>query len=373
MRRAVGITIALFVLLGAAQAHAASVSGSGSDPVDAAVLGGRDIVGVSAAYDDAGSATATVTLREPPSAAADGFAVVTFGRSGASGCSGSFLVGAYLDPASADAAWSDGSTTGDATKSAAGAAVTIGVEDARLGGWSPDCATAKVTDRTDSAIVFDALDAPAGLVAPPPPPPAPPAPTPTPDPQPPAPQVAKLAVKPAKLAPVKRGKRVRAKVTVRNTGTATARDVRLKVSAPKALAVTPRSVKLASLAAGQARTVTLRLRARRAATLGLTVTGRGVAKAQGTLRLRLGSGGPSRRSRSPAPGSRGATTPTSTSPGSGRTSGPPCASWTGSGRTAASRRRAASRRAPSAPPGSTRTATRPTAASRTPTTRSGAS
>jgi hypothetical protein len=94
-------------------------------------------------------------------------------------------------------------------------------------------------------------------------------------------------VKPAKLAAVKRGRRVRANVTVRNTGNAAARGVRLKVTAPKALAVTPRSVKLGSLAPGAARTVSLRMKAKRAAKVRLEVAAPGVAAARGALKLTL--------------------------------------------------------------------------------------
>jgi hypothetical protein len=97
--RAIVIAPVVATLLGAAPAHAAVVSGSGADPADPALAGGRDLTAVAASYDDAGTVSATVTLREPPSATADGFVDVFVGTSTASGeCSALVGLGAYLDP-----------------------------------------------------------------------------------------------------------------------------------------------------------------------------------------------------------------------------------------------------------------------------------
>jgi hypothetical protein len=293
MARAILIVAAIGTLLAAAPAQAAVVSGSGADPADPALAGGRDLTAVAASYDDAGTVSATVTLREPPSAAADGFVDVFVGTSTASGdCSALLGLGAFLDPASAQAVWLDAEgDSGTATKSAEGAALTLNASAPALAGRAVSCATAIVTQRDDADVVFDRLDVPIalGAPAPPPPPPAPSLPAaPAPEPVPAAAPAALLVVKAPALAPVKRGRRLRARIRVENNGTASARGVRLRVSAPKAMRVSPRTVRVGTLAPGGKRMVVLRLRARRNAKLALAVTARGaVPRAKGTLTVRI--------------------------------------------------------------------------------------
>lgn len=293
MGRAIVIAAVVATLLGAAPADAAVFSGSGADPADPALAGGRDLTAVAASYDDAGTVSATVTLREPPSAAADGFVDVFVGTSTASGdCSALVGLGAYLDPASAGAVWLDAEgDAGSASKALDGAALTLSASAPAIAGRAISCATAIVTQRDDADVVYDRLDAPLALrtPAPPaPPPPAPPPAAPAPKPVPAAAPAALLVVKAPALAPVKRGRRIRARIRVENNGTASARSVRLRVSAPKAMRVSPRIARVGTLAPGRARTVVLRLRAKRAAKLALAVTARGkVPRAKGTLTVRI--------------------------------------------------------------------------------------
>jgi hypothetical protein len=101
----------------------------------------------------------------------------------------------------------------------------------------------------------------------------------------------KLSVTVSRPATVKRGRSTVTKVVVRNTGTGSARNVTVKLSA--ASGVTPRSVKktYATIGAGKVRTINVRLRTTKKTakktTVKVTATGTGGLSASKSTSLRL--------------------------------------------------------------------------------------
>lgn len=336
--RTVGMTVAI-ALLGAAPAGAEVRTGSGSDPVDAAQVAARDLVGVTASYDDrTGTVTATVTLREAPSAGENAFAAVSLKSPAADGsCTGrpAMTITGMTDPAITGGFWfetEDEHPNGPGTplKSGDGATVTLTATDLSLRGRSYRCGTAQLSQSDDPTVIYDTLDTPLALRVRTDPRPAPdpgPGTTPGPGAAPPgalgttgasgaqSPDLTSRytldVVRAARLhlsvvtAPVARhGRWLTARIRVSNTGGMTARRVRLTVRAPRGVQILRRTFVVSSLASGRHRTVTLRLRlGRRAAAaprLRLVVTAKGVPRATGTLRVTA------RRARAPRAGAPGA-------------------------------------------------------------------
>jgi hypothetical protein len=210
-RTIVAPALATLALLGiaAAPAGASIRAGDGTDPQDQGTAG-RDLVGLRATYDTAGSLEAVVTLREAPTAAVNAFLSVVVGTRQSNGTCGApfVLVGAFTDPAQASIGWADSEApsilnSAGATREVAGAVITLRVASTTLPVDALDCATAKLAQAGNSAVVYDQTDAPLALALPAPPTPiSTPIPTPTPTPAPaatPAPTAA--PVTPAQVAP----------------------------------------------------------------------------------------------------------------------------------------------------------------------------
>jgi hypothetical protein len=317
-------------------AGATTRSGAGTDPAgDSAAGPTQDITNVEAAYDDAGSVTATVTLAADP-AGAPNFVFVAVGTATGGGCgSPAIVLGAYSNQT--QGIWGldsdDASDYEAAAVTAAGPKLTIAASSSRIAGEAYNCVTATVSPQGSNQPTSDQLDAPAALTAPPvtttpPPAPTPTTPAPAPAPAPaaapapvkqtvaaaaPKPKVAQLAVTVTGVPKtIKRSKWMALKVRVANTGTAAALSVKLTIASARGLSVKPKTktITLKTLRAGKATTRTVKLaltkRARRTTTVLFTAKGARKVSARGRLALTIGRAKAIKR---PAPVRPGATTP----------------------------------------------------------------
>lgn len=322
-RRALAATL-LCAAVGATTAAPASAeirSGGATDaPANDQATAARDIVRADAAYDSAGTLTATVTFRAAPAAATSSLIRVFLGRSdGSGGCDDVLQALAITDPANQEgtayAVPSDAPivyTTAD-TRTVSGATVTMRVSAPALARQAVDCA---LVGTTYQSTVYDAVgfDLPVTQADPPPlpepgpqpqPQPAPqpaPQPQPTPQPQPaPAPVKQKLAppkgvqlaIEAPMLQPLKRDRWRQAKLRVANTGTKAAKRVKLKLTVPKGVSAKRKTLSLGTIGSGKRKTVTVSVRLTKKAKATSTVTARatsatkGAKLAKGQLVLKL--------------------------------------------------------------------------------------
>lgn len=307
-------------------AGATTLSGSGTDPAGDSTVGPtQDIVGVEAAYDDAGSVTAALTLAADP-ASAPNFVFVAVGTASGGGCgSPAVVLGGYSDQA--QGVWGlDSDATSDyqaATVTAAGPKLTITASSPRIAGKAYNCVIATVSPQGSGQPVSDRLDAPATLTAPvvaAPPPvttpaPAPPAPAPAPAPAQqtavaarPAPKVAQLAVTITGVPKtIRRARWMSLRVKVANTGTAAAQAVKLRIGTARGLSVKPKTITLKTVKAGKSTTRTVKLsltkRARKTTTVLFTASGARKVSARGRLALTIGT---AKAIKKPAPTKPGA-------------------------------------------------------------------
>lgn len=303
MFRFAALSLAALALL-AGPASAAVFSGTGTDPAGDGPTPARDVAAIAASYDDAGSATVSLTFGAAPDPSY--FFVLTGTRAADGTCGAPFaLFGG--DTEQADGYWArdGGSAQSGLAVTRAGATVTATVTAAGLAGLAPDCVTGYVTVQGDGDTRYDTLDAPATLTAPAPPPPpptvTPPAPpppaagTPAPTPKPKAiKKAAKLAVTVSGVPrTIKRNRTMSLKVKVANTGTAAATGVRLRAGTARGLSVRPRTISVRTLKAGKATTRRLKVRlsskARTTTMLSLTATGAKQLKAASRVALRIGT------------------------------------------------------------------------------------
>ena len=315
MLRSVRLSLAALTLTAAAAcaapAGATTYSGSGTDPAGDGPAPARDIAGVEAAYDDAGTVSASLTFGTDPDPL---FFYLQVGSLSGTTCGPPFAaLGGYTDATSG--VWglsgdADGDLQSDARITRAGSKVTITATSSRLSGGAPNCVTGQISTK-DGQTLYDSVDAPAGLTAQAAPPtPAPPTPTPptpppvtTPAPAPAPAQQTVAASAPKKVAQlavtvsgvpseIKRNRAMSLKVKVANTGTAAATGVTLKVGAARGLSATPRAITVKTLKAGTSTTrrvkVKLTKKARTTTTLTLKAGGAKKVAATGRVALRIG-------------------------------------------------------------------------------------
>jgi hypothetical protein len=301
----------------AAPASATVFSGSGADPAGDGPTPARDLTGLEASYDDAGSVTASLTFGAAPDPV---FFYIQVGRLEGGACTGTpaAALGGRSDQGTGVWTTSDDvdDTVSDAPITRAGAKLTITASNTRLAGMAPTCVVAQVTAQGDTNTIYDAIDAPAALTAPAPPPaPTPtttsapppvtttPAPAPAPKPAPPikaTKKVAALAVTVSGVpSTIRRNRTMSLKVKVANTGTAAATGVRLRLGTARGLSVRPRSIAIKTLKAGRSTTrrvkVRLTAKARTTTTLTLKATGAKKLSVTGRVALRVG------KAKKPAP------------------------------------------------------------------------
>jgi CARDB len=295
----------------AAPAGATVSSGSGTDPAGDGPAPARDIAGVEASYDDAGTVSASLTFGADPDPL---FFYLQVGSLSGTTCGPPFAaLGGYTDATSG--VWglssdSDDALQSDAQITRAGSKVTITAASSRLAGGAPNCVTGQISTK-DGKTLYDSVDTPAGLTAQAAPPttPAPaPAPVPTPaatptTPAPPPTQQTVAASTPKKVAQlavtvsgvpsvIKRNRTMSLKVKVANIGTAAATGVTLKVGAARGLSATPKAITVQTLKAGKSTTrrvkVKLTKKAKTTTTLTLKASRAKKVAATGRVALRIG-------------------------------------------------------------------------------------
>ena len=303
------LTTILALAVGAPAASATVFSGGGTDPAGDGPSAGQDIVGVDAAYDSAGSVTASMTLAGAPDPM---FFYLQVGSLSGGTCGPPFVaLGGNTD--STTGVWGlSGDSSSDfaaATVTTVGSKMTITASGARLANGAPNCLTGslapKATAGNPSPAKVDEVDAPVALSAPPAPPvvPAPPpAPTPpAPAPAPPAtPQQTVKAAAPKKVAKlavtisgvprtVRRNHWMTLKVRLADTGTAAASALKLKVGTARGFSATPRTIKVKSLKAGKSITkrVKVRLTSKARKTTSVTFKASGAKKLSASSRLAI--------------------------------------------------------------------------------------
>jgi hypothetical protein len=313
--RSVALSLTTLTLLAAAaasgSASATVFSGSGSDPTGDVSPLTRDVTGVEASYDDAGTVSASLTFGADPEPL---FFYLQVGTPAGTTCGPPFAaLGGYTDATTG--VWgisgdSDEDLRSDAQITRAGSKVTIAASGSRLAGGAPSCVTGQVSTK-DGNTLYDSVDAPAALTAQaappqpptPPQPPAPPVTTTAPAPAPVPTQQTAAASKPKKVAQlavavsgvpstIRRNRTMSLKVKVTNTGTAAATGVTLKVGAARGLSATPKTIKVKSLKAGRSTTrrvkVMLTRKARTTTTLSLKASGAKQLAAASSVALRIG-------------------------------------------------------------------------------------
>ncbi|HWH95244.1 MAG TPA: hypothetical protein VNT03_15395 [Baekduia sp.] len=185
--RVIALTLLTALAVAAPSASAALYSGAGTDATGDGPAPGQDIAAVDAAYDDAGSVTASMTLAGEPTAANPMFIYLQVGTRSGTTCGPPFIaLGGTTDTGTG--VWGLSGDTADdfeqATVTRNGAKVTIAAAGTRLAAGAPDCVwgslAPKATSANPSPANVDALDAPAGLAAAAPAPAPAPTPTPTP-------------------------------------------------------------------------------------------------------------------------------------------------------------------------------------------------
>ncbi|WP_445151231.1 CARDB domain-containing protein [Baekduia sp. Peel2402] len=319
MHRSVRLSLATLTLAAAAAcaapAGATTYSGSGTDPAGDGPAPARDIASVEAAYDDAGTVSASLTFGADPDPL---FFYLQVGSLSGPTCGPPFAaLGGYTDATSG--VWglsgdADGDLQSDARITRAGSKVTITATSSRLSGGAPNCVTGQVSTK-DGQTLYDSVNTPAGLtaqVAPPtttttttpaPPPPAATTPAPAPAPTPAPTQQTVAASAPKKVAQlavtvsgvpseIKRNHTMSLKVKVANTGTAAATGVKLMVGAARGLSATPKAITVKTLKAGKSTTrrvkVNLTKKAKTTTTLTLKASGAKKVAATGRVALRIG-------------------------------------------------------------------------------------
>lgn len=299
-----------------AGASAAVVQGGGADPAGDGAGGARDVVAVAATYDDAGAIAVRVDLAAAPIQATDAQVTAMIGTLQGTTCVPAAAVGGrtFAGPA----VWVDSrSDTGLGTFQRDGAAVTYAGSAPTLAVGPRDCVLINLVDPSNVRTVYD-IAGPYPLAPVPPPQPQP-----QPQPQPPTERPGPGPVeraKPVRRAPrlalpasagskpLPRNRWTRATVTVRNSGTATARRVALQIGAAPGVAIRPRRATARSLRPGQTLRARIQLKAssRAKATTKLSLRASGAAKlsARGTLTVRFATPKPRARPRPtrPAPG-----------------------------------------------------------------------
>lgn len=182
---------------------------------------------------------------------------------------------------------------GPATRADNGATIALAADVPLLAQIRPGCVWAQVVSgdpqNPTHIDITEPLTVLKNTTPAPPPPPPPPAPQPK-------PAALSLSVRGAKS--VKRGRWLRTKVTIANTGGQTATGLRLSLKRPRGVSVRITGARRGrtrlalkdALAAGQRKVVTVRLRAgrraRRASKVRFTVSGAGSLTATRTVRLR---------------------------------------------------------------------------------------
>lgn len=287
-------SVGILLVLATPGAASAAWQATGSDPVDAGLPGGRDVVGLTAAYDEAaGAVTATVKLREAPSAAQAAAIGVQLGTAPSGDiCAAPFaVVVALTDPAiPAAAAQLSSGLQGPATKRVDGREVTLSVTDAAAANLGLRCAQVQITDVVDTETVIDTLGAPLALTQG-----AAPQPQPQPQPGPKPKPAARLVLSARPVSAPRPGAWKTAKVRVTNRGTRVARRVTIVLSTPAGADVRPGRIVVKRLRAGASRTVSVRVRAASTTRIGVRAAGRGTT-ATGTLPVTV------RRRTGPTPG-----------------------------------------------------------------------
>jgi hypothetical protein len=301
-----GLVIALIALamsLAFAASAAAEVrSGSATDGTEPErIPGSIDIVGVSSAYDTAGSLSVAVTTLEPPPVPTEEVVLTArFGVVSGDECVSpiAVIVGSYTQPA--EVAWATTSGgEGVGAESISGTTTTLTAADPALANQPFDCVEPAIYETVEGPTgeteleLTEGLLAPIQLIGPPPPPPPAPAPSdpaPTTTPPPPPKPKPNLIVAP-KTATLHRKAWKKVTVKITNTGDAAARKVTLKLGKAKGVAIKPRSrkLKLKSIAAGKSKVAAfkakLTAKAKASSKLRLTVTGGKGAKATGIVTL----------------------------------------------------------------------------------------
>jgi len=294
VHRGAGIVSGLLGLLALpAVASAAVFSGAGQDPANDQTAGGAaaDIVALSAAYDDAGTISGQITLSGTLPASSSGFAFVFFGVTQPNGsCQVAYGVGDTLGTTGSNPAWGppEDPTMGAGTRSTpAPNAIALAASGAALAGKRFNCAYASTAisgggDRTD----------PVALVAPPAPTPTPTATAAPPVATPPGPAPARLELSASVPPAVLTNRWTTIKVTLANAGGVDATGVRVRLTAPAKVRVSPSVKRVARLAAGRSVTLKVRVRPAGAARAGAKLT---VAASAGALSARQAVALPIRR------------------------------------------------------------------------------
>lgn len=301
-----------------AGAAAAVAQGGGSDPAGDGAGAARDVVSVAASYDDAGAISFRVELAAAPSAATESQVTAMIGTTGPAGCVAAAAVGGRV--VSGPGVWVDvAGGRGLGTHALDGTTVAFAGSAPQLAVGPRDCALVNLVDAATSRTVYD-VAGPFAL-APAPAEPGPPA-QPDPQRQPPTERPGPVE----RAAPVRRAARLtisaststralprnrwsRVTVTVRNTGTATARTVALRVGAAPGVAVRPRRAAARSLRPGRTLRVPIALkatgRAKATTRLALRASGAPRLSARAALTVRFATKAkPRARPRPTSPGTR---------------------------------------------------------------------
>jgi len=301
--------VTVLVVLGlslvlAASAAAEVRSGSATDGTEPErIPGSIDIVAVSASYDTGGSLSVAVTTLAPPPLTEEVVLTARFGVLSGDECVAPIaaIVGTYTQPAEVGWGMSAGGS-GVGTESISGATTTLTAAGTALAGQPFNCVEPAIYETVEGPSgesvlgeFIEGLTTPITLVGPPPAapptstPPSNPAPTPT-TPAPPAAPKANLVV-PSKTLTLHRNAWKRVKVTVTNTGNATAGKVTLKIGKAKGVAIKPKSgkLKLKSIAAGKSKVASFKAmltpKAKARSKLTLAISGAKGVKATGVVTL----------------------------------------------------------------------------------------
>jgi hypothetical protein len=290
--------VAALALFFAASAAAEVRSGSATDGTEPErIPGSIDIVAASASYDTAGSLSVAVTTLAPPPITEEVLITARFGVLSGGECVAPIaaIVGTYTNPAIVK--WAVSGGEGDGVESVSGATISLSAASPALVNLPFNCVEPAIYEAGGKEELLEGLTVPIALVGPPPPtPPAStppstsaPSPSPSPAPAPPPAPKANLVV-PSKTVTLHRGAWKKVKVTITNTGNATAGKVAVKIGKAKGVVVKPKSgtLKLKSIAAGKSKVASFKAaltrKAKASSKLTLTITGKGL-KATGAVTL----------------------------------------------------------------------------------------
>jgi hypothetical protein len=295
--------VAALTLVLAASAAAEVRSGSAADGTEPErIPASIDITSVSASYDTTGAlSVAVATLAPPPVPTKEVVLGARFGVLSGGECVSprAAVIGTYTSPA--EVAW--GTTTGGegaGTESISGTTTTLAAAGPALANQPYNCVEPAIYEVGEEGELveppLEALTAPIALVGPPPPapptssPPSNPPPSPAPTPAPPPAPKANLVV-PSKTVTLHRGAWKKVKVTITNTGNATAGNVAVKIGKAKGVAIKPKSgkLKLKSIAAGKSKVASFKAaltpKAKASSKLTLAISGGKGLKATGVVTL----------------------------------------------------------------------------------------